>query len=216
MIYGYEGKEVLEFPLIAWYLEGERRILVDTGGSPPESAAGKKAMPYQRAPEQEIDKALGAIGVSPDDIECVILTHLHWDHAGNNHFFPHAKLICQMSELGGLSDEENAGKGYDLDYISGFYYTLTDGDEELFDGISVMLTPGHTPGMQCVIVDTEDGKAILTGDLITLRESLGFDPPRFNALLYSDGAFAQAQESLNKALAISRLIYPGHDYEVFK
>jgi len=215
MIYSYEGKEVLDFPLIAWYLEGEHKILVDTGGSAPDSEMGKKTAPYKRSQAQELDMALGKIGVSPKDIGYVILTHLHWDHAGNNHFFPHAKLFCQKSELEGLTDAENASKGYDHDYISGFSYELIDGDKQLFNGISVMLAPGHTPGMQCVIVDTADGKAVLTGDLITLRESLTYDPPRFNALLYSDAAFPIAQASFEKVMTISRLIYPGHDPGVF-
>ena len=215
MIYGYEGKEVLDFPLIAYYLEGEHRILVDTGGSAPGSAAGMRAAPYKRSPEQEIDRALGSIGVAPRDIEYVILTHLHWDHAANNHFFPGAALFCQMIEFDSLDNSENAKKGYDIDYIRSFKYELIDGDAELFDGVSVRLMPGHTPGMQCVAVDTNAGKVVLSGDLITLRESLTYSPPRFNALLYSDSAVNQAQESLDKILAVSRLILPGHDPGVF-
>ena len=211
MIYGYEGKEVLDFPLITYYLEGEHRILVDTGGSAPDSAAGRNAMPYKRSPEQEIDRALESIGRSTQDIEYVILTHLHWDHAANCHFFPKAAKFCQMIEYDSLENSENAKKGYDLDYVKKFEYELVDGDEEIFSGISVLLAPGHTPGMQCVVVDTDAGKVVLSGDLITLRESLGYDPPRFNALLYSDSAFDTAQKSFEKILSTSRLILPGHD-----
>ena len=215
MIYGYEGDEVLDFPLIAWYLDGEHKILVDTGGSAPDSEAGMRAAPYKRSSAQELDNALGAIGVGTDDIEYVIFTHLHWDHAGNNHFFPKAVMFCQKNELDGLKDENNAAKGYDLDYISRFRYKLVEGDRQLFDGISVMLAPGHTPGMQCVAVDTDMGRVLLTGDLITLRESLSYDPPRFNALLYSDSAFGVAQKSFDKLLGVSRLVLPGHDPGVF-
>ena len=215
MIYGYEGKDVHDFPLIAYYLEGEHKLLVDTGGSAPDSGPGKKAAPYKRPPEQEIDRALRAIGVSPDDIEYVILTHLHWDHAGNNHFFPNAKMFCQKSELDGLDIPVNAQKGYDIEYVKSFHYELIDGDRQLFDGISVVLAPGHTPGMQCIIAETESGKAVLSGDLITLRESIAYVPPRFNALLYDVSAAETAQKSLEKVLAISGLILPGHDRAVF-
>lgn len=215
MIFGYDGKEILDFPLIAWYLEGERRILVDCGGSAPDSPAGTKAMPYKRSREQEIDRALDAIGVSTTDIELVILTHLHWDHAANMHFFPRAPVICQMIEFDSLENSENAKMGYDLDYIRRFKYELIDGDEELFSGVSVILAPGHTPGMQCVAVDTDFGKVVLSGDLITLRESLKYDPPRFNALLYSDDAYGQAQNSFDKIMAATDLILPGHDPGVF-
>jgi glyoxylase-like metal-dependent hydrolase (beta-lactamase superfamily II) len=215
MIYGYEGAEVQDFPLIAYYLEGEHKILVDTGGSPPESAQGKRAAPYKRMPEQELDRALGAIGVDPGDIDTVILTHLHWDHAANNHFFPEAALLCQKIEYESLLDPNVTKKGYDLENVLKFSYGLIDGDRQIFDGISVVLTPGHTLGMQCVVVDTDLGKVILTGDLVTLRESLSYDPPRFNALLYDDSALDAMKESLKKILPISRTILPGHDPNVF-
>ena len=212
MIYGYEGKEVVaDFPLIAYYLEGEHRILVDTGGSHPDSERGKIAAPYKRSPEQELDAALEAIGVSTRDIEFVILTHLHWDHAANCGLFPQAVIYCQKIEYEGIIDPSIDKKGYDLDAVINLSYELVDGDKQLFDGISVMLTPGHTPGMQCVVVDTEAGKAVLTGDLVTLRESIEYTPPRFNALLYDDLAAAEAQDSLDKVLAVSSMIFPGHD-----
>ncbi|NLL52072.1 MAG: N-acyl homoserine lactonase family protein [Peptococcaceae bacterium] len=215
MIYGYKGTEVQDFPLIAYYLEGEHKILVDTGGSHPESTQGKNAAPYKRSPEQELDVALQKIGVDPADIDYVIFTHLHWDHAANNHFFPKAKLLCQKKEFESLNDPNYSNKGYEMENIMQYKYELLDGDVQVVDGISVVLTPGHTPGMQSVVVDTEIGKVICTGDLVTLRESLTYNPPRFNALLYDDSARDEMQESLNKILAISRNVLPGHDPEVF-
>ncbi len=215
MIQDYEGAEVLDFPLIAYYLEGEHKILVDTGGSHPESEQGKKAAPYKRPPEQELDAALKAVGVDPADIDTVILTHLHWDHAANNHLLPNAKLMCQKIEYESLFDPYTPKKGYDTDSVLKFTYELLDGDQKVFDGVSVMLTPGHTLGMQSVIVDTEIGKVVLTGDMVTLRESLSYDPPRANALLYDDSAIGIMRESLKKILPISRNILPGHDPSVF-
>ena len=216
MIYGYKGAEIQDFPLIAYYLEGEHRILVDTGGSAPDSPAGQRAAPYKRSQKQELDVALRSIGVSAEDIEYVIFTHLHWDHAGNTHLFSHAKLYCRKIEYEGLLGPDIDKKGYDIDYLLGFDYELIDGDIDLFEGISVISAPGHTLGMQCVTVDTNVGKVVLTGDLITLRESLKYDPPRFNALLYSDTAVDEAQNSLDKILAISDFILPGHDAGVFE
>ena len=215
MIFGYDGKEVLDFPLIAYYLDGERKILVDTGGSAPDSAQGRKVAPYIRTPEQELEAALGNIGVSAQDVEYVVFTHLHWDHAGNSNLFPNAKFICQKIEYESLTDPDCEKTGYDLEYVLGFDYELVDGDVELFDGVSVITAPGHTRGMQCVAVDTGYGKVVLTGDLVTLRASLKYDPPRFNALLFNDSAVGIAQTSLDKVLAISKLVLPGHDAEVF-
>ena len=215
MIYGYEGAEVCDFPLVAYYLEGAHKILVDTGGSPPESAQGKRAAPYKRLPEQKLDAALRAIGVDPGEIDTVILTHLHWDHAANNHLFPNATLMCQKIEYESLLDPQVTKKGYDMENVMTFKYALIDGDRQIYEGISAVLTPGHTPGMQSVVVDTDIGRVILTGDLITLRESLSYDPPRFNALLYDDSAVGDMQRSLGRILPISRKILPGHDPGVF-
>jgi glyoxylase-like metal-dependent hydrolase (beta-lactamase superfamily II) len=215
MIYGYGRREVLDFPLIAYYIEGEHRILVDTGGSHPDSAQGKRAAPYRRRPEQELDAALSAIGVSAKDIDYLILTHLHWDHAGNNHLFTHIPIFCQKLEFDNLIDPAGDRKGYDTDDVLQYSYELVDGDKQLFDGVSVLLAPGHTKGMQCVVVDTEKGKAVITGDLAPLREGLEYDPPRCNALLYSDEAYEQARSSLDKVLSVSRMILPGHDSGVF-
>ncbi len=215
MIYGYKGTEVQDFPLIVYYLEGVHKILVDTGGSDPESAQGKKAAPYKRTPEQKLDAALARIGVEPEDIEFVILTHLHWDHAENNHLFPNAAFMCQKVEYESVLDPDITKKGYEMGNVLRTKYDLIDGDKQIFDGISVVLTPGHTPGMQCVVVDTDIGKVILSGDLITLRESLTCNPPTFNALLYDDSALSMMQESLNKILPISPNILPGHDPSVF-
>ncbi|MCL2165342.1 MAG: N-acyl homoserine lactonase family protein [Oscillospiraceae bacterium] len=215
MIYGYDGTEIQDFPLIAYYLEGEHKILVDTGGSAPDSQAGKRAAPYKRSQKQELDVALRSIGVSAEDIEYVIFTHLHWDHAGNTHLFPRAKLYCRKIEYESLIGPDVDQKGYDIDYLLGFEYDLIDGDKELFEGVTVISAPGHTRGMQCVAVDSGIGKVVLTGDLVTLRESLNYNPPRFNALLYSDTAVSVAQNSLDKILAISDLVLPGHDNSVF-
>ena len=216
MIYGYKGTEVQDFPLIAYYLEGNYKILVDTGGSHPESAQGKLVKPYRRSPEQELEAALKRIGVDPEEIDYVILTHFHWDHAGNNHLFPQATLLCQKSEYESLFDPLFAeDKGYDRESILKCSYELLDGDRQLAPGISVVLTPGHTPGMQSVVVDTEIGKVVCTGDLITLRESLDYDPPSFNGRLYDAAAVDLAQKSVDKILAISRHILPGHDPAVF-
>jgi glyoxylase-like metal-dependent hydrolase (beta-lactamase superfamily II) len=85
--------DIMDFPLIAYYLEGgSYKIMVDTGGTPPD---GIKWQPYFRTENESLDKALQGIGVSPEEIDIVILTHLHWDHASNNHLFPKARFIVR-------------------------------------------------------------------------------------------------------------------------
>lgn len=213
--YGYTGSEVLPYPLIAYFLDGEHKILVDTGGCAPDEPRGIGAQPYTRTPEEELPTALAAIGLTPDDIEYVIFTHLHWDHAYNNHLFPNAVFYCQKKEYEGLIDPATEKIGYVPEEVLKYEYTLIDGDAEVFPGIYAIHTPGHTPGGQCLIVDTDVGKVALTGDTITLQESFRQSPPRCNGLYHSETDLAQMLEATNKLAAITHNILPGHEPAVF-
>lgn len=212
---GYTGEDKHDYPLIAYYLEGEHKILVDTGGCGPEEPRGIGAQPYTRTPEEELPAALAAIGLSPDDIEYVIFTHLHWDHAYNNHLFTKAKFYCQKKEYEGLVDPAGEKIGYVPEEVLKYEYELVDGDGEIFPGIYAILTPGHTPGGQSLIVDTEKGKVALTGDTITLQESFRQDPPMCNGLYHSEEDLRQMLEATNKIAAITKNILPGHEPAVF-
>jgi glyoxylase-like metal-dependent hydrolase (beta-lactamase superfamily II) len=214
MAYGCGINDVLPFPIIAYYLESvdkSRRILVDTGGSAP---GNKKWMPYERPVEQNIDAALAAIGIKPNDIDTVILTHLHWDHASNNGLFGNAKFYVQKKEYEQISDPAVTEiPGFIVPLVRQTRYELLDGDVELTDGISVSLTPGHTRGHQCVLVDTEAGVHIIGGDLVTLLENWTHEPKIPTGGYYDLGVIT---ESMNKLAHVKGLMLPGHDFEVLK
>jgi len=203
--------DVIDFPLISYYLEGSRhKIIVDTGGPPPD---GAKWQPYFRTENESLDKALHTIGVSPEEIDIVILTHLHWDHASNNCLFPKASFILQEKEYDYLiTSEPKAKAGYDLDLVLKTEYELIDGDSNVISGISVVLAPGHSVGMQCVVVETRVGKYILGGDLITLFENWEAEPHIPNGVYYDLNLMV---ESLEKIDRIHGTVLPGHDQEVF-
>ena len=221
MIDGYTGEEKENFPINGYYLEGEHKILVDTGACSPESEQGQKVQPFTQTEEQKTDNALRAIGVEPADIDVIILTHLHWDHDSNLELFPNAKVYVQKREYDILSHPEHPSreKGYAKDvkeYIDQFDLVLVDGDQELFDGIRVVLTPGHSFGSQSVVVELEEyGTAIITGDLVCMQESWHYEPPRGNLLYYNDEGRIYLYESIGKIMHISKNILPGHDKSVF-
>ena len=203
--------DVIDFPLISYYLEGaSHKIIVDTGGTPPD---GVKWQPYFRTENESLDKALHIIGVSPEEIDIVILTHLHWDHASNNYLFPKARFIVQKKEYHYLiAPEPIVKEGYDLDLVLKTEYELVDGDSTVIPGISVVLAPGHSAGMQCVVVETRVGKYILGGDLITLFENWEAKPHIPNGVYYDLNVML---ESLEKIAKIHGIVLPGHDQEVF-
>lgn len=215
----YTGTEIEPFPINAFYLtDGVHKLLVDNGGCPVDYERGKGAQPYTRTENQVIDAALKNIGVDIDDIEAILFTHLHWDHAYNTHLFPKStRLICQKKELESLDDpDEPSNKiGYVKEYIKLFKYELIDGDAEVFPGVSVVYTPGHTIGCQSIIVDTEDGPVIIAGDLIPLQCSWYNDPPKGNGLCYNDLSRENMHKSMEKLRKISTKILTGHDNGVF-
>ena len=203
--------DIFDFPLISYYLEGSgHKIIVDTGGTTPD---GVKWQPYFRTENETLDKALVAIGVSPKDIDTVILTHLHWDHASNNHFFPKARFIVQKKEYDYLSGPDKVKVGYDLDLALATNYELIDGDREITAGISVVLAPGHSIGMQCVVVNTRVGKYVLGGDLVTLFRNWEASPHIPNGV-YDD--MNMMLESFEKVDRLHGKVLPGHDPAVFE
>ena len=111
--------------------------------------------------------------MSPADIGLVINTHLHFDHCGQNAVFKHAPFYVQRAELARARRESPELSGW-FDFM-GARFELLDGDTEILPGLSVIATPGHTAGHQCVVVRTGDGSSdLLIGDAAyTPREYTG-------------------------------------------
>ncbi|MGI6052840.1 MAG: N-acyl homoserine lactonase family protein [Bilifractor sp.] len=158
--------------VLAFLVQGNgMNILVDTGMPDTERSAkyhhGGSIQPEGMA----IHEQLKAIGIQPEDIDAVIFTHLHWDHTGHSELFTNAKFYASKKEYDFMLDPipmyyksyEAAAIG--LDYPAKHLPIQTfEGEQELFPGIVVFDTPGHSPGHIAVEVDTEDGKYILAGD----------------------------------------------------
>ena len=195
-----------EYPLISYYLEGkDHKIIVDTGGTAPD---GRRWMPYERTEKQSMEVQLERLGVDPLDIDTVILTHLHWDHAGNNGLFSRAVFYVQRLECADYNQP-----GVDVGTMSQTQYTPVDGDLELYPGIALILTPGHSVGSQCVLVSTEDGDRLLTGDLAPTYENWEAQPKIPNGGMYD---YDIIMKSMRKAEKICSHILPGHDSRVFE
>jgi N-acyl homoserine lactone hydrolase len=132
--------------------------LVDTGISGPPQALNDWRVVNRTAAD-----ALADHDMSPADIGMVINTHLHFDHCGQNAVFKHAPFYIQRPELDRARRDEP-----DLMNWLGFMdaqFELLDGDAEILPGLSVIATPGHTSGHQCVLVQSADGAPdLLIGD----------------------------------------------------
>ncbi|GAC1647036.1 MAG: hypothetical protein NVS9B11_19350 [Candidatus Dormibacteraceae bacterium] len=132
-------------------------ILVDTGVGWPTELVHEWKVVNRHAAE-----ALAEHDLSPADVRVVINSHLHFDHCGQNAVFKHAPFYVQRSELERARREKSvANEWFDF---AGARFELIDGDAQIADGVRVVATPGHTVGHQSVIVDTDDGGAVMIGD----------------------------------------------------
>lgn len=215
------GKIVAQ-PCIVWLLtdlETKRHILVDAGPCEDTGWASMHHNKFLRSSEQTLSSVLGKHGLRCEDIDTVILTHLHWDHAYGALELPNAKLYVQSKELryavaplpNDLKVYENK-LGEDIPYFLKMYrqYVFLDGDLTFDDGLEIITLPGHSPGSQGVVVDTEQGKVIIAGDLISVKE--GWD------LRLPSGLFTSAEDcyrSFEKMAKYHALVVGSHDYASF-
>lgn len=199
----------------AWYIEGPKeKIIVDTGISA-EYLIQKRGFPARNI--QSLESGLNSLGLSPADIDLVILTHLHSDHVAEGRKFTKAKFIVQKDEL---EFAQNPHPTVAMQYLSelfeGLNFEVVEGDTPVCDEVSVISTPGHTPGGQSVTVKTSEGTAIISG-LCTIREN--FDPPGpFNKTMpvYPIGLFVDLFKMYDNLLKIKNaadIIIPNHDPE---
>ena len=148
--------------IYAWYIEGSQpRILVDTGATA--SLFWDMGIKEHKDLVSTEDR-LAKLGLKPEDIEIVIVTHLHSDHIALGYLYKNAKFIVQKRELNyALNPHPIDAHHYDKKTWEGLNLEVIDGPKEIIPGISVFLSPGHTPGGQSVEVNTKAGKAIITG-----------------------------------------------------
>ncbi len=139
-----------------WYIEGSKpKTLID---------AGVKARGGPWNELTSVEDGLGKLGLKPEDIEIVIVTHLHSDHIEFGHLFKEARFIVQKRELDyALNPHPIDAPNYHRSMFEGLDLEVIDGQSEIIPGVSVFLTPGHSPGGQSVEVNTAAGKAIITG-----------------------------------------------------
>ncbi len=132
-------------------------ILIDTGVGWPTKLVKEWKIVNRHAAD-----ALAEHDLSPADVRIVINSHLHFDHCGQNAVFKHAPFYIQRSEL--ARAREVASPTAEWFDFAGARFELLDGDAQIAEGVRVVATPGHTVGHQSVLVDLDDGTAVMVGD----------------------------------------------------
>lgn len=155
-------------PVYAYLLEDdEHLVLVDTGIGPPHPLIDRLYHPGRR----DLGMALAQNnGIQLDDIDLVVLSHLHFDHVGGAQAFRGTPLYVQRAEW-----DAAQAPGYTIPEFLDFpgaNFVMVDGEVELLPGFRLIPTPGHTPGHQSLAVSTPIGAVVLAGQAVETRAGL--------------------------------------------
>jgi len=153
--------------------------------------------------------ALASRGLTPQNIDMVVLTHGHWDHAQNIDVFAHAPLYLHPDErryCGRPHPNDWATPAWTGDILERMeIHEIAEGDE-LIPGVGVVDLPGHSAGSIGITVQDEQGLSLISGDALhSAAIALTRQPP---LVFWNVG---QAQASIDRALKMADVIYPGHD-----
>lgn len=193
---------------------GGRTIVVDTGFS---ADVGRRRKREMLTP---VEEGLAAIGIAHDQVSDVIVTHLHYDHAGNTNLFPRAKFHVQDGEMafatGRCMCHRLISNNFEEDDIVAMVrrnfrgqLAFHDGDIEFAPGITLHRLPGHSAALQAIRVKTARGYVVLASD--AAHHYAHLDDSRVFPALIDLTQVLEGYKTLGR-LATSRAhIIPGHD-----
>ena len=198
-----------------WVLRrGNETILVDTGYDEAEANARNRPI------RMNSHAALAPLGLKAEDITTLIVTHLHYDHAGGMHLFPNATLHMQAAEMafatGPCMCHDPVRRPFTADHIceavkrlySG-KLTFHNGDGEIAEGVTVHCIGGHSRGLQCVRVRTSAGWLVLASDAAHYYEN--FEARKPFPIVVDLQNMLDGFDTLYRLASSPDLIIPGHD-----
>lgn len=206
---------LMPMDFFVWVLNGGGRTIVfDTGFDHAEAARRGREIVFP------VEEGLRALGVQPDTVQDVILSHLHWDHAGNHDLFPGARYHVQDREMhfctGRCMCHPFMRRPFTVDDVIAMLRRLYagrvqfhDGTEEIAPGLSVHWTGGHSQGHQVLRVNTRRGWVVLASDASHYYANLEQGRP---FPLLTDTAEILNGYNVIRALSSSpQHFVPGHD-----
>ena len=150
--------------------------------------------------------ALSDRGLTPADIDTVVLSHGHWDHLQNADLFEHSRVLLHPDELRFLASPSPGIPRWAKAVLDGLDVHETGEGDELIPGVKVLELVGHTPGSIGLAVETSEGRAVLAADAVPtaaeLRSCRASGHPTDQA---------KADASVQRVAALADLVYPGHD-----
>jgi glyoxylase-like metal-dependent hydrolase (beta-lactamase superfamily II) len=172
-----------------------------------------------------VSDGLKAMGIAPDSVKDIIITHLHYDHSGNTAAFPNARYHLQDGEMeyatGRCMCHAHQRMPFECDYIVDMVRKVYagrvqfyGGDSELALGLTLHKIGGHSKGLQCVRVKTKRGYVVLASDTAHLYAHI--DQGRVFPITYNVGDVLEGYQTLKKLASSRAHIVPGHDPKVME
>jgi glyoxylase-like metal-dependent hydrolase (beta-lactamase superfamily II) len=198
-----------------WLVRGQgREIVVDTGFSA--AMAAKRGRRHLRCPTE----GLRLLGVDAAEVRDVVVTHLHYDHAGGFELFPRAAFHLQEREMryatGRYMCQECFRGAFEAEDVVGMVRRVYDGrvrfhegDAEIAPGVSLHLVGGHTMGLQVVRVTTRRGAVVLASDASHFYANM--EQVRPFPIVWSVGEMVDGYRRLRELAESPAHIIPGHD-----
>jgi glyoxylase-like metal-dependent hydrolase (beta-lactamase superfamily II) len=221
LVAGAEPERKLDIAMMMWLVRGNgRNILVDSGFYHERFFKDWQVKDFTKPSE-----TLKRVGLKPEDITDVIITHMHWDHADGMDLFPNARIWIQKDELEYYAGEAWQSKdthgGIDEDDVLTLVKLNTQGRVGLVNGDAQEIIPGvtcytggkHTWQSQYVGVMTAVGTVVLASDNMYLYENLERHAPI--AATVDAASNLRAQDRMKQIATRPGFIIPGHDPAVF-
>jgi glyoxylase-like metal-dependent hydrolase (beta-lactamase superfamily II) len=223
LVVGADATRKMDLAMIVWLVRGNgRNILVDSGFYHDKFFHDDR---FHIVDFVKPSDALTRLGLKPEDVTDLIITHMHWDHADGLDLFPKARIWIQKDEYNYYAGEAWASSGthagIDQDDVLALVklglagrVSLVPGDsQEIFPGITCYTGGRHTYASQYVGVTTSKGVVVLASDNVYVKENLK-KHAAIAATLDAESNL-NAQDRMQKIASNSRFIITGHDPAVF-
>lgn len=219
LVAGADRARTMDIAMMVWVVRGGgRTILVDAGFVREKFITQWKPADYV-TPAAAVERGLG---IKPDDVTDIVISHIHWDHADGVTLFPKATIWLQREEYTHHVGDDGAvlDRAIDRDVAAAFHalrqgnrIKLIDGDDqEILPGIRVYTGGRHTFASQFAGVRTAGGTVVIASDNAYLYENL---EQKLAIAQTLDAASNLAAQARMATLAAPGFIVPGHDPAVF-